>query len=155
MAVTEPRRLDLHAAARTALGPEEGDTLMASLPPANTDIATRQDLERHAAATRQDIERVEGSLRQDMERLEGSLRQDIEHLSERIDRHEAATRRDLARHATDTRRELARHATETRKELGAAEGRLQTYIWKVSLGSSAVLAVTIVSLTLGGVALLR
>jgi multidrug resistance efflux pump len=133
MAVTEPRRLDLHAAARTALGPEEGDTLMASLPPANTDIATRQDLERHAAATRQDIE----------------------HLSERIDRHETATRRELARHATDTRRELARHATETRKELGAAEGRLQAYIWKVSLGSSAVLAVTIVSLTLGGVALLR
>ena len=45
MAVTEPQRLDLHAAARAALGPEEGDTLMASLPPANTDIATRQDLE--------------------------------------------------------------------------------------------------------------
>ena len=46
MAVTGPERLAMHAAARGALGPEEGDTLMASLPPANTDIATRQDVER-------------------------------------------------------------------------------------------------------------
>ena len=45
MAVTEPERLALHAAARGALGPEEGDTLMASLPPANTEIATRQDVD--------------------------------------------------------------------------------------------------------------
>ena len=44
MAFTEPQRLDLHAAARDALGPEEGDTLMTSLPPANTELATRQDL---------------------------------------------------------------------------------------------------------------
>jgi len=44
--VTEPQRLALHEAARAALGDEEGDTLMALAPPANTDIATRQDLER-------------------------------------------------------------------------------------------------------------
>jgi hypothetical protein len=56
MAVTEPQRLDLHAAARAALGPEEGDTLMASLPPANTDIATRQDLERVETGLRRDID---------------------------------------------------------------------------------------------------
>jgi len=58
MAVTEPQRLDLHAAARAALGPEEGDTLMASLPPANTDIATRQDLERVETGLRRDIDHV-------------------------------------------------------------------------------------------------
>ena len=45
MAVSEPQRLALHAAARRALGDEEGDTLMALSPPANTEIATRQDLE--------------------------------------------------------------------------------------------------------------
>jgi hypothetical protein len=56
MAVTEPQRLDLHAAARAALGPEEGDTLMASLPPANTDIATRQDVERAETGLRRDID---------------------------------------------------------------------------------------------------
>jgi hypothetical protein len=42
---TEPQRLALHAAARAALGSEEGDTLMALTPPANTDIATLQALE--------------------------------------------------------------------------------------------------------------
>jgi hypothetical protein len=45
LGVTEPQRLALHAAARAALGEEEGDTLMALSPPANTDIATRQDIE--------------------------------------------------------------------------------------------------------------
>ena len=59
MAVTEPERLALHAAARGTLGPEEGDALMASLPPANTDIATRQDLERLEQATRQDLAALE------------------------------------------------------------------------------------------------
>ena len=44
MGGSEPQRLALHAAARSALGEEEGDTLMALSPPANTDIATRQDL---------------------------------------------------------------------------------------------------------------
>jgi len=46
LSVTEPQRRALHEAARTALGEEEGDTLMALSPPANTDMATRQDVER-------------------------------------------------------------------------------------------------------------
>jgi hypothetical protein len=46
VAVSEPQRLALHRAARAALGEEEGDTLMALSPPANTDMATKQDLER-------------------------------------------------------------------------------------------------------------
>ncbi len=92
MAVTEPQRLDLHAAARTALGPEEGDTLMASLPPADTDIATRQDLER-----------VEASLQ---------------------------------------------------KDITVVESRMRTSIWKVALGTSVVLGLTIVTLTIAGMAVL-
>ena len=45
MAVSEPQRLALHRAAQAALGEEEGDTLMALSPPANTDMTTRQDVE--------------------------------------------------------------------------------------------------------------
>jgi hypothetical protein len=60
IAVTEPQRLALHAAARAALGAEEGDTLMALTPPANTDIATRQDLAMALAGLRSDIlERID------------------------------------------------------------------------------------------------
>ena len=44
MAVSEPQRLALHRAAQAALGEDEGDTLMALSPPANTDITTRQDV---------------------------------------------------------------------------------------------------------------
>jgi hypothetical protein len=40
------RSAELHRAARAALGEEEGDTLMALSPPANTDMATMQALER-------------------------------------------------------------------------------------------------------------
>jgi len=46
MAVTEQARRALHTAARATLGEEEGDTLMAITAPANTDLATRKDLER-------------------------------------------------------------------------------------------------------------
>jgi len=46
LSVTEPQRLALHKAARATLGEEEGDTLMALTPPSNTDMATRQDLDR-------------------------------------------------------------------------------------------------------------
>jgi hypothetical protein len=46
VAVSEPQRIALHRAARAALCEEEGDTLMALSPPANTDMATMQALER-------------------------------------------------------------------------------------------------------------
>ncbi len=55
MSATEPQRLALHAAARTALGEQEGDTLMALVPPANTDIALRQDVERLERIFRSDL----------------------------------------------------------------------------------------------------
>ncbi len=45
MTTTEAERLALHAAARDRLGTGEGDTLMGLLPPANTEIATRRDLD--------------------------------------------------------------------------------------------------------------
>ena len=45
MAVSEPERLALYEAARRTLGEKEAATLMSFSPPANTDIATRQDLD--------------------------------------------------------------------------------------------------------------
>jgi len=53
--VTEPQRLALYEAARAALGDEEGGTLMALTPPANTDIATRQDVDVAVAKLRSDL----------------------------------------------------------------------------------------------------
>ena len=58
MAVSEPRRLALHQAARDVLGEEEGDTLMALSPPANTDIATMQALEVLRSGLGAEIERA-------------------------------------------------------------------------------------------------
>jgi hypothetical protein len=53
--VSESQRLALHKAARAALGDEEGDALMELSPPANTDIATKQDIEQRIATLRGDV----------------------------------------------------------------------------------------------------
>ena len=55
MSVSEPQRLALYRAAQAALGEEEGNTLMALTPPANTDIATRQDVALSVAELRGEI----------------------------------------------------------------------------------------------------
>jgi len=124
MTITEPQRLALHAAARTALGSEEGDTLMATLPPANTEIATRQDLEHHAAMNRNDLERVETSLRTDLERVETSLRHDLERV-------ETSLRHDVQRVEgllgpleTSLRTDIERVETSLRHDVQRVEGLL-------------------------------
>jgi len=80
LSVSEPQRLALHAAARATLGDEEGDTLMALTPPANTEIATRQDLER--IGERLDTRIV--SLGQRMDGLEERLDGKMNSLEERL-----------------------------------------------------------------------
>ena len=120
MSVTEPERLALHAAARGALGPEEGDTLVASLPPANTDIATRQDVERVEPGLRRDIDRVETGLRRELENHTAAIRKDLEH-----------------------------HAATSRKDLESAVERMRTHAWKVAFGSGVVLAIAITTLVVG------
>jgi hypothetical protein len=80
MAVTEPQRLALHAAARTALGDAQGDTLMALVPPANTDIATIQALDRLQMATTADIVAVRTELKTDIAAVRTELKTDISEL---------------------------------------------------------------------------
>jgi hypothetical protein len=77
LGVTEPQRLALHAAARAALGEQEGDTLMALSPPANTDIATRQDVEHAQALMQADIEHAQALLKADIELSVAELRGEI------------------------------------------------------------------------------
>ena len=77
MSVTEPQRLALHKAARATLGDEEGDTLMALTPPANTEIATRQDLDRVE-------ERLEARIELTVAQASASLTRTIHHVELRM-----------------------------------------------------------------------
>ena len=55
MVSAEPQRLALHASARRTLGEVEGDTLMALLPPANTEIALRSDVTQLSTELRAEV----------------------------------------------------------------------------------------------------
>ena len=105
MSITEPQRLALHTAARTALGDEEGDALMSALPPSNTEIAARQDVEYLADLTRGDLARVETGLR-------GEIREVASRLQPLVDRVGAR----ITKAADDLRDELTRriHRSELR-----------------------------------------
>lgn len=62
-AITDAARTGLHNRVRDVLGEQEGDTLMAHLPPVGwADVATKKDLEH--LATKADVER--GFRRQSM-----------------------------------------------------------------------------------------
>ncbi len=116
MSITEPQRLALHTAARTALGDEEGDALMAALPPSNTEIATRQDVEHLADATRGDLARVETGLRGDMQNLETGLRGEIREVAGRLKPLEDRVGVRITKASDDLRDELTRriHRSELR-----------------------------------------
>jgi uncharacterized small protein (DUF1192 family) len=86
LGVTEPQRLALHAAARAALGEEEGDTLMALSPPANTDIATRQDIEHSQALMSAQLGEMTAALRAEIARVDARLGMEIARVEAQIER---------------------------------------------------------------------
>ena len=96
MAVSEPQRLALHRAARAALGEKEGDTLMALSPPANTDMATMQALERTEERLSARIDAVAARLDAKIDavaaRLDAKIDQLDAKMAARIKRSELSTR---------------------------------------------------------------
>ena len=80
--ITDAMRLALHNRARTVLGREEGDTLMAHLPPVGwADVATKQDVDNLAAATKKDIENLGAATKKDIEHLAASTKKDMAQLA--------------------------------------------------------------------------
>jgi len=77
MTSAEPQRLALHASARRTLGEVEGDTLMALLPPANTEIALRSDVTQLGTELRGEMVQLGTELRGEMVQLELRLTERI------------------------------------------------------------------------------
>jgi hypothetical protein len=107
MAVTEQARLALREAARATLGEEEGDTLMAITAPANTDLATRQDLERFQESI---VSRIELQLTTSL----GELRTEMAELRSEMVRGDGALRTEMA----ELRTEMVRSDGALRTEIG-------------------------------------
>ncbi len=84
MASAEPQRLALHASARRTLGEVEGDTLMALLPPANTEIALRSDVIQLGTELRGEMALLGTELRAEMALLGSELRAEMTELELRL-----------------------------------------------------------------------
>ncbi|HEX9766153.1 MAG TPA: hypothetical protein VGA36_05285 [Nitriliruptorales bacterium] len=92
MSPTEPQRLRLLQILEELLGPEEAQTLMASLPPDDWNALVRKD-DLEPFATKQDLERF--ATKQDLERF--ATKQDLEHFPTKQDLERFATKEDLVR----------------------------------------------------------
>jgi len=84
MASAEPQRLALHASARRTLGEAEGDTLMALLPPANTEIALRSDVIQLGTELRGEMALLGSELRAEMAQLGTELRAEMVQLGSEL-----------------------------------------------------------------------
>jgi hypothetical protein len=107
MATTEDTRRQLFETVRANLGEPAAEALMAVTIPANTDLATRQDLD----LLRAELHADRAELRVEMEGLRG----------------------DLTAHRAETTAELAKHRAETTAELGkltASVERLRAELYR-------------------------
>ena len=117
MAATEDTRRELFEAARDHLGQPAAEALMAVTIPANSDLATRQDLGL-----------LRSELLVELERLRGDVAD-----------HRAETTAELAKHRAETTAELARLAT------GLEKLRFELYRWFLPAVAAVVGIVTYIT----------
>lgn len=118
MAITEEARHHLYQALEQTLGPDEAATLMEHLPPVGwADVATKRDLDMHAAATKQDLDSYAAATKRDLDSLATATKRDIDSLA-------AATKQDIDSLATATKQNLDSLAATTKHDLDSLELRL-------------------------------
>jgi molybdopterin converting factor small subunit len=148
LGATEPRRLALHAAARAALGAEEGDTLMALTPPANTDMATMQALERFEERLGA---RIDGVQQQLGTRIDG--------VEQRLDARIDAVEERLGARIDAVEERLGARIDKVQERLGAridkVQEQLRTHTWKVVVGTGVGLYLATAATVIGAMALPR
>jgi hypothetical protein len=144
LSVSESQRLALYRAAQAALGEEEGDTLMALTPPANTDIATRQDVEHAQALLKADVEHAQALLRRTSSMRR---RSDIAHaqalMSAQLDETKGVLQAEVAETKGILQADIARSAAE-----------LRSHTWKVMVGTGVALYLAMVATAFAGFGLL-
>jgi hypothetical protein len=123
MSAPASQRVHLRDAARRQLGEAEGDTLMALLPPADTELATRQDVD----GVRVEMSDLRTELRADMADLRTELQQEMSRL-----------RTELRGDMKDLRSELRMDMASLEQRLGARMHHAQ--IWTAGLLLTTVLA---------------
>jgi hypothetical protein len=125
MAVTEQDRLALRAAVRAVLGDEEGDTLMAITAPANSDLATRQDLERLQQTI---LSGVTLELTRSLSAFREEFTRSLSEFREEMMRSDSELRAEMTRSDSELRAEMTRSDSELRAEMTRSDSELRAEI---------------------------
>jgi len=145
LSVSESQRLALCRAAQAALGEEEGNTLMALTPPANTDIATRQDVEHAQALLKADVEHAQALLKADVLHAQALMHAQLGEMTGVLRAEIAEVKGDLKAEIAEVKGVLQAEIAEVKGVLGADIERMgnRTLRWTVGTmlaGNTAVVA---------------
>lgn len=136
MSVTEAQRLYLFKSFEDVLAHEALETLMALLPPAGWgDVATKRDLDAHAALTKRDLDAHAAMTKRDLDAHAALTKRDLDAL-------EASLRKDLDALGVSLRKDLDAAVRELRAEMATKsdlQGQTNRYITWL-LGSHVALA---------------
>lgn len=96
MAISEEARHRMYTRLETVLGAEEAATMMEHLPPVGwADVATRRDLDHHAAITRADLDGLRVVVKADIDGLRTEVKADIDRLRTEMTSEFGAVRSEL------------------------------------------------------------
>ena len=104
-------------------------TLVETIRDAQSELATRSDVERSEAALRGDVERSEAALRSDMEKMETGIRHDMKEM-------EVGIRHDMKEMETGIRHDMKEMELRLRGEMEARFHKLSWHIFAVAGGAT-------------------
>jgi hypothetical protein len=156
MSATASQRVLLRDAARRQLGEAEGDTLMALLPPADTELATRQDVDGVRVEMsdlrtelQQEMSGLRTELQQEMSDLRTELRADMADLRTELQQEMSGLRTELRGDMKDLRSELHGDMKDLRSELrmdmASLEQRLGARMHRAQIWTAGLLLTTVLA----------
>ena len=138
-------------------GEKQAMTMVETLRDAQSELATKADLERTEVALRTDLERTEVALRSDMEKMEVGVRSDMEKMEAGIrsgmEKMEAGIRSGMEKMEAGIRSDMEKVEFNLRADTMALRNemndRFATLYWRLLIGASIMVGIlgTLITLT--------
>ena len=150
-------------------GEKQAMTMVETLRDAQSELATKTDLERTEVALRSDVEKMESGIRSDMERMESGIRGDMERMESGIrsdmERMEAGIRGDMEKMESGIRSDMEKMESGIRSDMekmgfdlradimalrNEMNDRFATLYWRLLIGASVMTGILGSLITLTG-----